>query len=54
MRFRSRAEAGETVGAAGPNGAGKTTTVAMIAGLLTPDSGEVRIDGKRCAAIPIR
>ena len=41
-----RAEAGETVGLLGPNGAGKTTTVAMIAGLLTPDRGEVRIDGK--------
>jgi ABC-2 type transport system ATP-binding protein len=37
---------GETVGLLGPNGAGKTTTVGMIAGLVTPDSGEVRIDGR--------
>ncbi len=41
-----RANPGETVGLLGPNGAGKTTTVAMIAGLLAPDRGEVRIEGK--------
>src|SRR5689334_3122280 len=36
---------GEMVGLLGPNGAGKTTTVSMIAGLLEPDKGEVRIEG---------
>jgi ABC-2 type transport system ATP-binding protein len=36
---------GEMVGLLGPNGAGKTTTVSMIAGLLGPDRGEVRIEG---------
>jgi ABC-2 type transport system ATP-binding protein len=36
---------GEMVGLLGPNGAGKTTTVSMIAGLLPPDRGEVRIEG---------
>ncbi len=41
------AAAGEMVGLLGPNGAGKTTTVAMIAGLLRPDSGEVLIGGRR-------
>ncbi len=36
---------GEIVGLLGPNGAGKTTTVSMISGLVTPDRGEVLIDG---------
>ena len=35
--------AGEIVGLLGPNGAGKSTTVAMLCGLVTPDSGQVRI-----------
>ena len=39
------AHPGEMVGLLGPNGAGKTTTVSMIAGLLPPDRGEVRIEG---------
>jgi ABC-2 type transport system ATP-binding protein len=38
--------AGETVGLLGPNGAGKTTTVSMIAGLLAPDAGEIRLEGR--------
>src|SRR5690242_15840035 len=39
------AREGEMVGLLGPNGAGKTTTVSMIAGLLAPDRGEVRVEG---------
>jgi ABC-2 type transport system ATP-binding protein len=42
-------EAGALVGLLGPNGAGKTTTVSMIAGLLTPDGGDVLINGERLA-----
>jgi ABC-2 type transport system ATP-binding protein len=37
---------GETLGLLGPNGAGKTTTVSMVAGLLAPDAGEVRLEGR--------
>src|SRR5438270_8896898 len=40
---------GQLVGLLGPNGAGKTTTVSMIAGLVTPDRGEVLIGGHRLA-----
>jgi ABC-2 type transport system ATP-binding protein len=37
---------GETLGLLGPNGAGKTTTVSIVAGLVAPDAGEVRVDGR--------
>jgi ABC-2 type transport system ATP-binding protein len=36
---------GRLTGLLGPNGAGKTTTVSIIAGLLTPERGEVLVDG---------
>ena len=36
---------GELFGFLGPNGAGKTTTLRMIAGILRPTSGTVRIAG---------
>ncbi len=36
---------GEMVGYIGPNGAGKSSTIKVMSGILTPDSGECRIDG---------
>ncbi|WP_458688305.1 ABC transporter ATP-binding protein [Nocardia tengchongensis] len=38
---------GEFVSIIGPNGSGKSTTVNLISGVLTPDSGEVLVRGKR-------
>jgi ABC-2 type transport system ATP-binding protein len=43
---------GEIHGFLGPNGAGKTTTLRMIAGLLKPTSGGIRVNGHDVAAEP--
>lgn len=37
---------GEIFGIIGPNGGGKTTLLSIVAGILSPDSGEVRVEGK--------
>jgi sodium transport system ATP-binding protein len=36
---------GEITGLLGPNGAGKTTTLRLLAGLLQPDAGQMKVDG---------
>jgi len=41
-----QARQGEILGLVGPNGAGKTTAMLMLVGLLSPDSGEVRLLGR--------
>ena len=40
-----RVDAGEVYGLLGPNGAGKTTTLRMLATLVQPDAGRIRIAG---------
>ncbi|HEU5273238.1 MAG TPA: ABC transporter ATP-binding protein, partial [Xanthobacteraceae bacterium] len=37
----------------GPNGAGKTTTLRMVAGLLAPDAGSIRVAGIDARADPV-
>ena len=44
---------GELFGFLGPNGAGKTTTLRMIAGILRPTAGMVRIAGLDLNANPM-
>lgn len=46
-------KAGEFYALLGPNGAGKTTTLRMVAGLLTPDDGDIQICGIDVAKDPI-
>ena len=41
-----RIQKGEVVGLLGPNGAGKTTTFYMVVGLIKPDTGTIRFNGK--------
>lgn len=45
-------EKGKLIGLLGPSGSGKTTILRMIAGLETPDSGDIIIDGERVNDIP--
>ena len=44
--------AGEMVAVIGPNGAGKSTLLRSLAGLITPSSGSVRVDGRSLAGLP--
>ncbi len=49
-----RVEKGEILFIVGTSGAGKSVTIKHIVGLLRPDSGEVRLDGKRIDPLPER
>jgi len=44
---------GEAVGLLGPNGAGKTTCFTMIMGLVKPDAGDIRLDGRAITHLPL-
>jgi sulfate transport system ATP-binding protein len=45
---------GELMALLGPSGGGKTTVLRIIAGLETPDSGEVFIHGQRMNDVPVQ
>src|SRR5947209_9573121 len=48
-----RVEQGEVVGLLGPNGAGKTTSFYIIVGLISPDEGDVLLDGEPVTRLPM-
>ena len=45
-RVHLRADCGQLVGLIGPNGAGKSTFLRAMAGVLSPQEGEVRLEGE--------
>ena len=45
---------GEFIGIIGPNGGGKTTLLRLILGLITPDSGTIRVFGRSAAEVSHR
>lgn len=46
LRFETKILAGELVTIYGPSGSGKTSVLRMLAGLLLPDNGHIRMDGQ--------
>ena len=44
---------GEVVALLGPNGCGKTTTFYAVAGLIMPEGGHVKIDGRDVTRLPM-
>jgi putative spermidine/putrescine transport system ATP-binding protein len=46
-------EQGEMLALLGPSGCGKTTILRMIAGLVEPTTGSIRVNGREIAALPV-
>ena len=53
LDFSMELNRGEVVALLGPNGSGKTTTFYSIAGLVTPEAGQVMIDGRDVTLLPM-
>ncbi len=51
-RLSFTAYEGEVFGLLGPNGAGKTTTLRMMAALISPDEGDILVDGSSVVKSP--
>ena len=51
-RLDLRAESGQVLAVLGPNGSGKTTLVRLLATLIEPDGGELRVNGLDPVARP--
>lgn len=47
-------EKGEFLSLVGPSGCGKTTTLRLVAGFLSPDEGDVLLDGASMASVGVR
>ncbi len=50
--FSLAVERGELVALLGPSGSGKTTILKLVAGLMAPEAGDIRIDGQSMLGIP--
>lgn len=46
-------EQGELLGLIGPNGAGKTTAMRCITGIVSPQAGDVLLEGKSITGLPV-
>ncbi|MEX0628727.1 MAG: ATP-binding cassette domain-containing protein [Cucumibacter sp.] len=51
-RFDLDVAPGEIVGISGTSGSGKSTLLDLIAGFLTPESGDIMLDGKSLLRLP--
>jgi ABC-type branched-subunit amino acid transport system ATPase component len=51
-RISLTVRAGELVSVIGPNGSGKTTLFNLITGLITRDSGSIRLEGREIGGLP--
>ncbi|MFY0682048.1 MAG: LPS export ABC transporter ATP-binding protein [Thalassovita sp.] len=51
--FSMELQRGEVVALLGPNGCGKSTTFYSIAGLVYPEGGHVKIDGREVTGLPM-